>query len=605
MESTTDKGQTTMRTQTIPTTEQMEKRIAFSADTITSNTIKPTVQQQKNTDMETLSLFPHTTGHTDCATFPTEIKKPKNMKTHLPIRSNSLVQTLFTKQLRFFALLIAMFLLSGTMAMAAIFTATTNGNWNLGATWGNGVNNVEGSGYPGASDIANIPVGVTITIPGSFNAKASQVNMNSTSADGNANISLTNSNSSLTVGGDFKMKANPSYNSNNDASKVTLNGGSITISGNLTMDAGFRSSGPKKQTSQLIFTSGGNVTVTGSISVNKSSTSLSLIDMSGGGTLKVGAGLTVDGTFTSGTGTVNFNGTGAQTIPIGSYTFNNIQVNNTYTSGATLGAAIASSNVTGNLSVQSGILNNGGNGVTLASGKSFSVSNDATFNLTGSSSMVSISGGGTKTFGTTSTVNYSGAAQTVTAETYGNLILSGTSSKIIQNVAMTIAGNLTLAGSTTATAQNNLSISGDVTLGSGTTFTAGAFTHNVKGDWTNNGGTFTNTGSTINFNGSAAQNIGGSAATTFNNLILNNGAGVVLSGTSVNTTVSGTLTLTSGVVTTNANTLIVSNNATAAISRTNGWVAGNLRRTITNTGSPTYAFLRWNIFKLYACKPCF
>ena len=92
--------------------------------------------------------------------------------------------------------------------------------------------------------------------------------------------------------------------------------------------------------------------------------------------------------------------------------------------GATLSATITSTLVTGNLSVQSGTLNNGGFAITLASGKNLALSSGATFNLTGTSTMVSVSGGGTKTFDPASTVNYAGAgaAQNVSAENYGNLL---------------------------------------------------------------------------------------------------------------------------------------------------------------------------------------
>src|SRR6185436_4078755 len=118
--------------------------------------------------------------------------------------------------------------------------------------------------------------------------------------------------------------------------------------------------------------------------------STAVLDLSNGSnlasTLKVKGSLsrnTTDGVFTAGTGsTVNFTGTGAgQTIDVTNLTYANVQVNNTSGSGATLGAAITSANVTGNLSVQSGTLNNGGFAITLASAKNFSVSSGATFNL--------------------------------------------------------------------------------------------------------------------------------------------------------------------------------------------------------------------------------
>ncbi|QLQ08628.1 MAG: hypothetical protein HZY76_23390 [Anaerolineae bacterium] len=50
---------------------------------------------------------------------------------------------------------------------------------------------------------------------------------------------------------------------------------------------------------------------------------------------------------------------------------------------------------------------------------------------------------------------------------------------------------------------------------------------NVAGNWTHNGNYIHNGGS-VTFNGAAAQTIGGSADTTFNNVTINNVAGVSL-----------------------------------------------------------------------------
>jgi len=56
------KQTTTMRTQVIPTTEQVEKRIAQPTNPITSKPIKPRQQQQKNKHMKTANLPSAITG---------------------------------------------------------------------------------------------------------------------------------------------------------------------------------------------------------------------------------------------------------------------------------------------------------------------------------------------------------------------------------------------------------------------------------------------------------------------------------------------------------------------------------------------------------------
>jgi len=144
------------------------------------------------------------------------------------------------------------------------------------------------------------------------------------------------------------------------------------------------------------------------------------------------------------------------------------------------------------------------------------------------------------------TVNYNGAAQGVGDFAYSNLTLSGSGVKdlSVRTTVTTINNNFVMAGTASATPVSALTIGGSVTMGSGTTFTAGSFTHNVAGNWTNNGGTFNNTGSTINLNG-AAQSINGTSSTTFNNLSL---TGSNTKTFSVATTIGSKLSIASGVV---------------------------------------------------------
>jgi fibronectin-binding autotransporter adhesin len=135
-----------------------------------------------------------------------------------------------------------------------------------------------------------------------------------------------------------------------------------------------------------------------------------------------------------------------------------------------------------------------------------------------------------------------------------NLLMAGTATGAFK---LTKAGAGTLQKTTTAW-----------TLGSDFEITAGTFdatTQNttILGNWINNGGTHTATGaSTVNFNGSTAQTIGGSAATTFNNLIIDNAAGVALGN---NETVNAVLTMTNGNLTIpTGNTLTVESGSAIA-----------------------------------------
>ena len=80
------------------------------------------------------------------------------------------------------------------------FTATSTGDWNLGATWGNGGDNVEGSGFPGSIDDAGINGGVTVTIPAGFAASCNVLTMNEDQSASNSTLNFAVSSSSLTIG---------------------------------------------------------------------------------------------------------------------------------------------------------------------------------------------------------------------------------------------------------------------------------------------------------------------------------------------------------------------------------------------------------------------
>jgi hypothetical protein len=181
-----------------------------------------------------------------------------------------------------------------------------------------------------------------------------------------------------------------------------------------------------------------------------------------------------------------------------------------------------------------------------------------------------------------STVNYArNGAQTVNVASYHHLTLSGSGIKTITGLAI-VNGNFTFAGSASATATTGMTIGGDVILGNGTTFAAGAFTHFVAGNWTNNGGAFTNTGSTIYFmNTLANQQINGSATTqVFNNLtIAKSNYKLIIGGSTATATVVGTLTMISGNIDCGINTLQLgtSTATVGTLSYTAGNIIGSLR----------------------------
>jgi hypothetical protein len=312
---------------------------------------------------------------------------------------------------------------------------------------------------------------------------------------------------------------------NSDSAGGGDGGGVFVSSGNLnplsgvTIDSNVANSG----TGDGIKLTGGTITGAGTINVNGGDS----IDLTGGtftstsGTLNLTGNFTNSGaTFTHNGGTFNFNGSSAQTIGGSTaMTFNNLTINNS--SGVNLGN---NETVSSALTLTSGALGVGSNTLTL---------NGAV-----------TAPGGSLTSNANGTVNYnqSSAGQAILAANYGNLTFS--------NFAKTLpnGGTVQIRG----------------------TFTTGA------------GGGHTITGSTVEFNGASAQTLP-SGFTTYNNLTLNNAAGVTgFAGLTVN----GLLRVQQGTFTSSStyNNVQIDSGATlAGVNATTINVSGNW----TNNGTFT------------------
>ena len=205
------------------------------------------------------------------------------------------------------------------------------------------------------------------------------------------------------------------------------------------------------------------------------------------------------------------------------------------------------------LRIQDGATLTENSAVTIASAVTLQIENGGTLNHNVNSVTIF---GGTESFAVSSTVNYGlNGSQPVASAGYGNLILSGSSSKSISS-GVTINGIFSIEGTATAT---------------GTTPTYGANT-------------------AIRYAGSTAQTTGAEIPATFSGtggIIINNPSGVTLS-SDVN--VSTTLTMTAGDVITGSNMLTLSNGLVSSLVHTSGTVIGRFRRAVSTTTGTDYLF---------------
>ena len=253
-----------------------------------------------------------------------------------------------------------------------------------------------------------------------------------------------------------------------------------------------------------------------------------------------------NGTLNAGSSAITITGTGTQNI--GGFTT---------TGGVTSSKSGGVATLTGNMNAGSLANSTAGGTLNLGSGLTHTMTGAWTRTngtLDGGSSTLIIGGSVTNTAGTftpsTSTVNYNGAAQTIANVTYNNLTLSGSGAKTTTGV--TVNGKLSMQGNGTVTASAAPTYGGSATL---------------------------------EYKGSASQTPGLEWPATMpagNGVIIDNASGVSLP-VSSSKTINGSLTLTSGNITTGANTLSIS--STGSVSRTSGHVIGNLQRAIPSGAS--------------------
>lgn len=358
----------------------------------------------------------------------------------------------------------------------------------------------------------------------------------------------------------------------------TINVSGTLTAGSLTLEAVTTGAG---RISQLTI-AGGTANISGDIlfSTNENSK----VNATGAGRLNIGGNFleyisetTPPTSFATSatlnfesTATLNFNGTDKQQCLLAHGTYGNVYCNNSGNNVATLNSAITNLNVTGDVRIQSGIFTNqgasgistlnaasSGFGISGNAGKTFELANEAFLRLGGTTTLPE--GFGTITLQPTSTTDYIGGDQTVTAQNFGNLTISPGPS----------ARTLTFAGTGT--------------VGIFSTFSASQVNN-----------TYDFTGGTIAFNGNLPQALP-AGLPALNNLTLNNSASADALTLSGPTTVNGTLTLTNGLLlTSTTNTLSMGSAASivlnAPVSQDNSFVKGPMVHTVSTSSAVTKIF---------------
>lgn len=298
---------------------------------------------------------------------------------------------------------------------------TTSGNWTC---TGNTI--VINSGGTLTTSTTRTITAATITIDGTYNAGSTGI------ITGNMTVGATTGVLALTT---ITSILTGNFTNNNS---VTGTSGQLRVSGSIT------------NTGTIVLTNAGRIRQTGSSDFMNSGS----IIISGTGRIYFSGNFTNTGTLSLGASDVRLDGTGA-----GSYTINGF----TTTGAVDLSTNTGTYTFTGNVSCTDILLS--GSGSTLNLGASLThtatglVDIGAGEILNGGSSILNISAGGAAFINSgpgtfiagTGTINYNCAGtQTVLAETYYNLTLSGTSAKTTTGVI--VNNTLSMEGTATVTA---------------------------------------------------------------------------------------------------------------------------------------------------------
>jgi hypothetical protein len=488
---------------------------------------------------------------------------------------------------------------SGTIGIAGTFTPGTNSYTITGSTIdfnGSGAQTIPAFNYnhltsssTGARTLANSG---TIGVAGTFTPGINSYTITGSTIDFNGPGAQTI----------------PSFNYNHLTSSST---GARTLANSGTIGvAGTFSPGTNSYTitgSTIDFNGSGAQTIPSFNYNHLTSSSTGARTLANSGTIGVA------GTFTPGTNsytitgsTIDFNGSGAQTIP--SFNYNHLTSSSagarTLANSGTIGIAGTFTPGSNSYTITGSTVDFNGVGAQTIAAFNYdhlTISNSRTSNNVTLAGSGTIGLAGTLTASATfnagngfitagSTVDYNGTgSQSVTAlaplvagnSTYDNLTISNTAATVTAGTSFSAGGNFTIGANATFAPGSTVVLSGSGTLtGNGTAQVIRATgISDFANQYTLTNKTLTNL--TVEFAGAATQDIGADA---FGAVRISNASGITLSGS---VTINGTLALASGNITTGANKVIIS--SSGSVSRTSGHIVGNLQKNVA-TGATSSTF---------------
>ena len=443
----------------------------------------------------------------------------------------------FARRLTYILLLTGACMMLPSLSFAqTTYTSVANGDWNSDATW-------SGSGWPVAGDIAQIRGGFTVTV-NTPDAACSSLKIGGDITNNNTGTLgfTTSGNPSLTVSGNVQVGGDGNVVRKGTItfqSGSTLTAGSVTIGGigaspapgvitmqfggtmrtaSLIIGAGTATWAPGLGTVELtatntipgtIYTSFYNLLINGGTTTIDAAKTI----LPGGkllltsGTLSAGNFLSMSSTSLitrsegSMTGTLQglerynvlYTGSSKTTGPELGVSGTSVQGLNNLTVSLAAGQTLTldqSRTPDGDLTITSGIFNLSTFTINRSSsGGMISISNDAKLKIGGTNPAPS--GYSSRLYGTTSTVEYFGGAQSLGAEAYGHLLISAGTKSTTGNI--TLAGNFTCNTGAVVNTMHNWT---------------------AAGQWTMNG-TFTQTAGTTTFSTGTTHEISGSGSSQF------------------------------------------------------------------------------------------